>query len=221
VLCHITSSSASWAELRHVLRNTTNCQHEDSDQLQCHALLYTVSRGSTSGWCDPCTPLSQILLVLQTFLASFPMFHNFIQLFPSLPLFLNLQPTSRTSSFILRSPTIKTHVHRQPKRTSLPLRTAQTSYQKTHLKLCILLVRLCILSHFVAFRTLLLFALCCFLHFVAFCTLSPISLPTSLRAITRHRSSSLLISSRCVKSDSLRNPLIYIIHSFLIHLIGC
>ena len=82
-----------------------------------------------------------------------PMFHNFIQLFLSLPLFLNLRPTSRTSSFILRSPTIKTHVHRQPNITSLPLRTAQTSYQKTHLKLCISLVRLCILSHFVAFRT--------------------------------------------------------------------
>jgi hypothetical protein len=82
-----------------------------------------------------------------------PMFHNFIQLFPSLPLFLNLRPTGRTSSFILCSPPIKTHVHRQPNITSLPLRTAQTSYQKTHLKLCISLVRLCILSHFVAFRT--------------------------------------------------------------------
>jgi hypothetical protein len=87
-----------------------------------------------------------------------PMFHNFIQLFPSLPLFLNLRPTGRTSSFILRSPTIKTHVHRQPNRTSLPLRTAQTSFQKTHPKLCISLVRLCILSHFCTSSP---FALCC------------------------------------------------------------
>jgi hypothetical protein len=49
-----------------------------------------------------------------------PMFHNFIQLFLSIPLFLNLQPASRTSSFILRSSTIKTHVHRQPKRENPP-----------------------------------------------------------------------------------------------------
>jgi hypothetical protein len=111
-----------------------------------------------------------------------PMFHNFIQLFLSLPLFLNLRPTSRTSSFILRSPTIKTHVHRQPKRTSLPLRTAQTSYQKTHLKLCIPLVQLCILSHFVAFRTLSLFALCRLSHFI--------TCRTSSRCITPYRSSS-------------------------------
>ena len=121
------------------------------------------------------------------------MFHNFIQLFPSLPLFLNLRPTGRTSSFILRSPTIKTHVHRQPNRTSLPLRTAQTSFQNTHPKLCISLARLHIpfalrrLSHFVAFRTSLPVAFCRLLHFVACRTLS--------HRVAPYRSSSLLIVS--------------------------
>jgi hypothetical protein len=128
------------------------------------------------------------------------MFHNFVQLFPSLPLFLNLRPTGHTSSFILRSPTIKTHVHRQPNRTSLPLQTAQTSFQKTHPKLCISLAQLCILS-----------------HFVAFCTLSPfVSLPSTLsRPITCHHSLLLLIASRHVKSDSFGNLLyIYILSLF-------
>jgi hypothetical protein len=141
-----------------------------------------------------------------------PMFPSFIQLFPSLPLFLNLQLTGCTSSFILHSPTIKTHVHRQPNIRSLPLRTAQTSFQKTHPKLRISLVRFCILSHFVAFRTLSPFALCRLSHFVALHrTLSLL--------IVLHRSSSLLVVSSRILLGILHIHIYSL--SFLIHHIGC
>jgi hypothetical protein len=150
-------------------------------------------------------------------LANVSQFYSAISISPFVS-YSNLRLTGCTSSFILRSPTIKTHVHRQPNITSLPLRTAQTSLQKTHPKLRILLARLRILSHFIAFHTLSPFALCCLLHFVTFCTLSPFTLcRTASCPIARHCSSPLLIASCHVKLDSFGNPLYIYIFSLISH----
>jgi hypothetical protein len=142
-------------------------------------------QGSTPGWHEPG------MLSLVTFYLFYGLFLSlaevlrFYSTYFAYPFVSYLRSPGCTVPFYLEIFTIKSHVHRTEK--------SSHYHPSEPLRLRISFVRLRILSPFVAFRLSRRLLHC-----------------TALRTIARHRSLSLLIASHRVKSDSLRNPLIYI-----------
>jgi hypothetical protein len=145
------------------------------------------------------TLLCDILLILWTFPIPCQGFTILLNLFRVSLCFLLATNQPHFPFFILYFFTIKSHVYRAENHHVITPHNRSDLVSENLSKLRILLTRLHILLHFVAFR---LFH--CLLRHAVSCP------------IARHHSSLLLIASRCVKSDFSRNPLY--IYSLFSHL---
>jgi hypothetical protein len=201
MICRTASCSALRAVTHHVFHPVADYRpdNRESSSRQCFT-IYGI-QGSTPGWHEP-GALSLVTFYL--FYGLFLSLAEVLQFYSTYfvyPFVSYLRPTGRTVPAYLVLFTIKSHVHRTEKLSHY--------HPSEPLRLCIRNTR----QNFV-FRSRN-FTYCRHsLPFVAFRLSLCLLRRTALCAITCHRSSLLLISSLRVKSDTFRNPLIYIILSF-------
>jgi hypothetical protein len=204
MLCCTASCSASRAVTHHVFCPVADYRPDNrGSSSRQHLTIYGI-RGSTPGWHEP-GALSLVTFYL--FYALFLSLAEVLQFYSTYfayPFVSYLRPTGRTVPSYLVLFTIKSHVHR----------TEKSSHYHPSELLRLRIRETC--QNFV-FRSRDFIYCRPLSPFVAFCLSRCLLRRNASRAIARHRSSSLLISSRRVKSDSLRNPLIYI-YSLFYHL---